>query len=1062
MGWARNATVFQRLGELVVRWPWLVIGCWIALAVGLPSAFPSLTELSQRSPAAMLPANAPSTVSAQLMNEAFREASTGNMLLVVLTNDNGLGPGDEEIYRTLVGRLRNDVEDVIDLQDFITTPPLRQVMTSEDGKAWLLPINLAGDLGSPQSYPATARVAEIVRETVDGSSLSANVTGPAATLRDLTDVGEQDRRKIETATVLMLFAILLIIYRNPITMLLPLITIGISLAVAHGVVAGFGTLGLSISPQTIVLLTAMMAGAGTDYAVFLISRYHDYQRMGSDAADSVRRAMNSIGKVIAASAATVAVTFLGMMFTKLTVFSSVGVALAIAIGIGFLAAVTFLPAVLVLAGRRGWIAPRRDLTSRMWRRSGIRIVRHPKAHLLASLLVLVALASCTGLVRFNYDDRKALPQSVESTRGYDIIGQHFPVNSSIPQYLLVTSPHDLRTPKALADLEQMAFRVSQVPDIEAVRGITRPTGESLEQARLSFQSGEVGGKLHQASGLIADRSDDMDKLAGGSGMIADVLGTANNQLGQAIATVSGLVDALAYMENAFGGNKALEEFDDAAKLVTAMRALGDSIGITVSDAMNDFGWADPVLAALNTSPICNAEPACLDVRDRLQQLVVARDNGAFTTVADLARELRSTQGAQTLESTADNLRRAFGAAQHALDSAGMVSATRMRQELNTMRKNAASLAEASRMVADGVQLMVNETKKMGLGLGEASAFLLAMKHDATAPSMAGFYIPPQFLQMDDFKKAAAIFFSPDGHTARYLVQTKLNPFSSEAMDQVNAITVTAHEAQPNTALADASISMSGYSVALRDTRDYYNHDIRFIVVVTIAVVLSILVVLLRAIVAPLYLIASVLVSYLSALGISVIVFEFLFGQELHWSLPGLTFIILVAVGADYNLLLISRIRDESPHGVRFGVIRTVGATGGVITAAGLIFAASMFGMLFASISTLVQAGFIIGVGILLDTFLVRTLTVPAIAALVGRANWWPSRVQPPAAAVVRRRPDPVPSVPEARTPAPYDWPRRRRRGAVAAAVAVAGGVMIGVRTVYGRRRQLHSTNRSGG
>jgi len=127
-----------------------------------------------------------------------------------------------------------------------------------------------------------------------------------------------------------------------------------------------------------------------------------------------------------------------------------------------------------------------------------------------------------------------------------------------------------------------------------------------------------------------------------------------------------------------------------------------------------------------------------------------------------------------------------------------------------------------------------------------------------------------------------------------------------------------------------------------------------------------------------------------------VMFQVILGQELHWSVPGLTFIILVAVGADYNLLLISRIRDESPYGVRSGVIKTVGSTGGVITAAGLIFAASMFGLLFASISTLIQAGFVVGVGILLDTFLVRTVTVPAIATLAGPANWWPSRMKPPA------------------------------------------------------------------
>ena len=97
----------------------------------------------------------------------------------------------------------------------------------------------------------------------------------------------------------------------------------------------------------------------------------------------------------------------------------------------------------------------------------------------------------------------------------------------------------------------------------------------------------------------------------------------------------------------------------------------------------------------------------------------------------------------------------------------------------------------------------------------------------------------------------------------------------------------------------------------------------------------------------------------------------------------MAFVVLVAVGADYNMLFVSRMRDESPHGMRYGVIRTLTSTGGVITAAGLIFAASMWGLLFSSIGTVVQGGFVIGVGILLDTFLVRTVTVPAMATLVG-------------------------------------------------------------------------------
>ena len=132
------------------------------------------------------------------------------------------------------------------------------------------------------------------------------------------------------------------------------------------------------------------------------------------------------------------------------------------------------------------------------------------------------------------------------------------------------------------------------------------------------------------------------------------------------------------------------------------------------------------------------------------------------------------------------------------------------------------------------------------------------------------------------------------------------------------------------------------------------------------------------------------ISYLSALGVGVLLFQVVLGQELSWNVPGMAFIVLVAVGADYNMLLMHRVREESSHDVSAGMIKTIGTTGGVITSAGLIFAASMFGLLFGSVTGMVQSGFIIGVGLLIDTFLVRTVTVPALTVLIGRANWWPT------------------------------------------------------------------------
>lgn len=178
---------------------------------------------------------------------------------------------------------------------------------------------------------------------------------------------------------------------------------------------------------------------------------------------------------------------------------------------------------------------------------------------------------------------------------------------------------------------------------------------------------------------------------------------------------------------------------------------------------------------------------------------------------------------------------------------------------------------------------------------------------------------------------------------------------------------------------------------------------------TLIVVFFILVVLLRAILAPLYLVVTVVLSYMSALGITVIVFQFILKQPIFWNTPpGVTFLVLVAVGADYNLLLISRIREEAHRGIRAAVIRTVGATGGVITSAGLIFAASMLALTVSSIAAIVQTGFIIGIGLLLDTFLVRTITVPAIAVLLGDKNWWPSAPPTKKVSLKRRAAVPVP------------------------------------------------------
>ena len=522
----------RRLADVVVRWPWVVIGVWIAIAVALPLTFPSLNEMAQRNPLAILPSDAPSSVAARQMTEAFHESGSDNLLVVAFINENGLKPADEDTYRKVVDALRDDVTDVVMVQDFLTHQAVAPV-SDQQGQDDVGP---AGRSRGRTGHAARLRVLQPGlrhRRTQRARRRHSTVyvTGPAATVADLTVAGEQDRMPIEIAIAVLVLLVLLVVYRNPVTMLLPLVAIGTSLVTAQA--AGGRSLG--------VLRARRLEPIGHLPVRDDRRRGHRLRRLPHQplsrlpaargrSQDAVRRAMISIGKVITASAATVGVTFIGISFAKMGVFSTIGVACAIGVGVAFLAAMTLLPAILVLAGPRGWVKPRRELTARFWRRSGVRIVRRPKAHLVGSLLVLALLAGCAGFVQYNYDDRKALGPSEPSSIGYTALERHFPISQAVPEYILVQSPRDLRTPQALADLEQMAQRVSQLPDIGLVSGITRPTGQVPPEFRATYQAGIVGDRMAQGSAQIGQSTGDLNRLAGGANTLADSLADVRGQI----------------------------------------------------------------------------------------------------------------------------------------------------------------------------------------------------------------------------------------------------------------------------------------------------------------------------------------------------------------------------------------------------------------------------------------------------------------------------------------------------------------------------------------------------
>lgn len=240
-----------------------------------------------------------------------------------------------------------------------------------------------------------------------------------------------------------------------------------------------------------------------------------------------------------------------------------------------------------------------------------------------------------------------------------------------------------------------------------------------------------------------------------------------------------------------------------------------------------------------------------------------------------------------------------------------------------------------------------------------------------------------------------------------LVQLDATLSDASDSDEAEAAVADLREGLADVSTTDQPVLVGGVTAVALDTKVASIHDRNLIIPLVLGVILLILMLLLRAIVAPLLLIATVVLSFAAALGVSAIVFNGVFGfAGADPVVPLFGFVFLVALGVDYNIFLMTRVREESArHGTRQGVLRGLVVTGGVITSAGLVLAATFAALGVLPILFLAQLAFIVAFGVLLDTFLVRSLLVPALAYDIGRAIWWPSKLWRNGAGVEERRAD---------------------------------------------------------
>ena len=313
----------------------------------------------------------------------------------------------------------------------------------------------------------------------------------------------------------------------------------------------------------------------------------------------------------------------------------------------------------------------------------------------------------------------------------------------------------------------------------------------------------------------------------------------------------------------------------------------------------------------------------------------------------------------------------------------------MPQQIETM-KTMKTMMLTTYATQKGMQDQMAALQENSSAMGDA--FDASMNDDS-------FYLPPEVFDNEDFKRGIKNFISPDGKEIRFIISHDGDPATLEGIARVDAVKQAAKEAIKGTPLEGSTILLGGTAATYKDMRDGSNWDLLIAGIAAVALIFIIMLIITRSVVAAFVIVGTVLLSLGASFGLSVLVWQHLLGIQLHWMVLAMSVILLLAVGSDYNLLLVSRFKEEIPGGLKTGIIRAMAGTGSVVTSAGLVFAATMASFVFSELQIMAQVGTTIALGLLFDTLIVRSFMTPAIAAMLGKWFWWPQ--------IVRSRPAPI-------------------------------------------------------
>lgn len=948
--------------RLLTKARWVVVLLWIALAGGLMASaqagwLPDLTQIVRETEAKFIPADAESMQAAAIAGQINPNNKSRSNAVIVLNREGGLKDADRTWLQAKIKQLNDsrDALEIVNVTSLFDVPEFAQKFESKDKSTVLTLLDFAKPENSPSTQENLDKIRDILKQDLP-SGASAELTGSAPISTDFQKSSEEGLKKTEVLTVVLVLVILLVVFRSPIAPLIPLFTIALSFLVARTFVGVAADWGMPVSSFTESFLIAVLFGAGTDYCILLIQRFREELSHGHDRVEALLRTTRTVGKTVIFSASTVLIAFFLIGFAQFGMYQS-AVGVSIGMLITLLAGLTLTPALLLILGpKMFWpvrIRPGQGHgESRLWGKLAGLSARRPATVLLVTLIVTAPIAFLFHGQR-SFDDLAEINPNAGSVVGFQTVKDKFGAGEVFPVTATITSAKSMRTPEALAAIEASTAVVAKAPHVAEVRSATRPLGQQIGELTVPDQLG----KTTQAT---------LD-IAGGVGQIASGLGQARAELQQGAAPLGELSGGLTQM-----AASTRDAQQGLRQVGGGLAELRQGLAGTQQGAVQ----AEAAAASMGGDLAQLAEQHPELAQDPAYQALLAKQAGLAGALPQLSGGLgQLEQGAAALTPAVTQIGAGLGQL-----------ADGQTQAASGIGQLQAGLGQLDKGLVDGVAALGQAAD--GLKQVGAAQKMIA---DQAGKQIAGWQIPADVIESADFKRSLEVYMSPDGKTTKLEIVLSSHPYSKEAMEAIDDLRRTIQMSFSGSAIGDASVKLAGTTAQYHELDRISNDDfIRTGVLVLIGIYL-VLALLLRSVLAPLYILLSLAFNYLITMGIVEFIFVQLLGYPgLSWTVSFFVFLMIVALGVDYSIFLMARFKEEyRPGGVIPAMAKAMKTTGGVIISAAVIMGGTFAAFMYSGVNTLVQigAGIVIGLGLYTTVFM--GLVVPAIAMLFGEANWWP-------------------------------------------------------------------------